>query len=109
VSNLKDETLEELSEHNKTVDDIVWVGSRDGVIPVDEFLREADFAYDDDFGLAEVARDLVVAGTDWCLYRHEYDGAEWWEFLDLSAPNRRLKNYSLFSGGKLEVRSAERW
>ena len=27
--------------------------------------------------------DLLIVGDDWWLERHEYDGAEWWEFKTL--------------------------
>lgn len=45
------------------------------------------------------ATDLIVCGKNWWLERHEYDGAEWWEFKEYrSKPSRELKKYRL-SGG----------
>lgn len=80
--NLLEETLNDLKESDKTSEDVHWVGSRDGkyAISWQEFEKIADDEYYDGYGGQEVATDLVVVGDDWWLERHEYDGAEWWEY-----------------------------
>ena len=80
--NLLDETLEILERYGKTPTDVRWIGSNEwGWFTWNDFAKIASEAYyDSDFGLAEVAIDLVVAGNDWWLERGEYDGKEWWEF-----------------------------
>ena len=81
MSNLKEETLEELEAHGYSIGDVAWVGSDDYEIPVDRFWELADVEYDSGFGCQEVATDLMVVLDDgsW-LERHEYDGSEWWEY-----------------------------
>ena len=81
MSNLKEETLEELESHGYSIGDVAWVGSDDYEIPVDRFWELADVEYDSGFGCQEVATDLMVVLDDgsW-LERHEYDGSEWWEY-----------------------------
>lgn len=78
--NLLKETIKILKDHNKTFDDIEWIGTTEIEISVDEFIKEADREYDDDYGAAEVNPNLVVVGKDFWLERDEYDGLEWWEF-----------------------------
>ena len=59
MENLKLETLTDLKMHGKTAEDVRWVGTRGRKIPLDVFWEEADW-----------------------LERHEYDGAEWWEYKE---------------------------
>ena len=80
MKNLKLETIAILKENGKTVDDVAWVGTTAFKIPTDSFWKLADRNYDDSYGSPEVATDLLVVGNGWWLERHEYDGAEWWEF-----------------------------
>lgn len=91
--NLKNETLRELQKNNKTPDDVRFVGFsyKDILYKVsfEEFLKIADFNYDNSFGGLEINPALMVVGDDFWLERHEYDGSEWWEFKTL--PN--IKNY----------------
>ena len=79
--NLPEETLDEINDFGHNVEDIVFIGSRDGMYSCswNEFRLMADRAYDDGYGSAEVARDLVVVFKDgsW-LERYEYDGSEGW-------------------------------
>ena len=78
-----------LQENNKKENEILWIGSRDGKLAMkwpkfkDKF---GDISYDDGFGAAKIAQDLVVVFSDrsW-LERNEYDGAE--EFEYKQAPN----------------------
>jgi hypothetical protein len=83
--NLLKETLEMLSTHKKLPEDVQWVGSDDGKYAVDwhAFEAMADIEYSNGYGGQEIVGDLVVVGPDWWLARHEYDGAEWWEFRSL--------------------------
>lgn len=83
--NLLDETLETLSEHNLTIEDVKWIGSINGdyQCSINEFLELANREYDNGFGAPEVCGDLVIVGDDWWLERHEYDGSEEWEFKRL--------------------------
>lgn len=81
--NLLEETINFLKENGKTFADVRWVGCSTFTIDIELFFKLADRNYDDGYGGAEVAQDLVVVGDDWWLERHEYDGSEWWEFKTL--------------------------
>lgn len=83
------ETIGVIESHDKCVSDIKFIGYRPRYsfepnfnirTDWDSFVKMADFEYDNDFGGEEIPLGLVVVGTDWWLERHEYDGAEWWEF-----------------------------
>lgn len=78
--NLLEETIKVLEKHNKTFDDVEWIGTTEIEISVNEFIKEANREYDDGYGDAEVNLDLVVVGKDFWLERNEYDGLEWWDF-----------------------------
>lgn len=84
MSNLLAETKDKMSSHNKTFDDVAFIGSRNGThgCTVEQFQTLANIVYDAGYGGAEVAEDLVIVFTDhsW-LERGEYDGSEWWNYL----------------------------
>lgn len=80
MTNLKEETLGVLGTYNKSVDDVRWIGTKDGVMPIDDFLKEADLEYDRDYGHNEVRDDLKIVGDDWWMERYIYDGLEKWVF-----------------------------
>lgn len=82
MANLKSETLDVLKKHDKTAEDVRWVGTKGREIPLNVFWKEADRMYDSGFGGAEVNESLMVVGDDWWLERHEYDGSEWWEYKE---------------------------
>lgn len=81
MANLLRETLDVLAAHNKDANDVIWAGTEQFEIPLDEFWKLADINYDNGYGGAEIAGDLIVVGADWWLERREYDGAEWWAFV----------------------------
>ena len=80
MTNLLQETIRELNQHNKTWNDVLWVGGSDFTISIEDFKKLANRDYDNGFGAQEVASDLKVVGKDWWLERCEYDGAEDWEY-----------------------------
>lgn len=89
--NLKDETLKFLKEHGRTIDEIVWIGNSNGYIEVDEFLKLADFNYDDGYGRNEVRLDICIYGENFIMYRNVYDSSEWWEIKNaLNKPMNKM-------------------
>src|SRR5579863_9706814 len=82
VMNLLEETLNDLKAQEKMPTDVKWVGARDGSFAITwgEFAKIANIAYHEGFGGQEIAKDLVVVGSDWWLERYEYDGSEGWIF-----------------------------
>lgn len=85
--NFLKETEEALKENGHTFDDVRWIGTigcagfdEEETMPVDLFIKNADFEYDNSYGGVEINSCLVVVGDDWYLERHEYDGSEWWEY-----------------------------
>ena len=85
--NAIEEIEDYLKNMNKSEKDILWIGSKDGVLAMDWDKFKSKFAsvdYDDGFGAPQIASDLVVVFTDnsW-LEREEYDGAENWTFKQL--------------------------
>lgn len=94
MTNLLQETTDIMKEHGKTFDDVEWIGSKDGYIEIEDFIRLADVEYDRGFGAAEVAVDLIIIGKDFYLTRGEYDGSEWWEYHSMELfhkPKNELK------------------
>jgi|SRR5690606_35124442 len=98
--NLLEETLATLIENGKEESDVEWVGSVNyGYATWDEFKDVANIYYDAGYGSPKVAQDLLVVGTDWWLERHEYDGAEWWEFKQLpQKPERKIELKNVAGG-----------
>lgn len=85
--NLKKETLEAMQGYGKTIDDIDWIGSKDFSIPTDLFFKLADVEYDNGYGSPEVAQDLMIVFKDnSAMYRWEYDGSEWWNYISFKKP-----------------------
>lgn len=82
MKNLLIETIEILSRHGKELSDVQWVGNTKFHTTWKNFADIANVEYDNGYGCAEVASDLVIVGDTWWLERHEYDGSEWWEFKE---------------------------
>lgn len=80
--NLLDETKRALDLHQINPSRVLWVGSADGEHAIfwDDFVKIADFSYHSGYGGQEIARDIVIVGSDFWLSRGEYDGSEWWEY-----------------------------
>lgn len=89
--NFKTETLDALSENNKTENDVIGVyeNELDQWLEWEEFKRRADFYYDNGYGGEEINMDLKIIGKDWWLERRSYDGAEWWEFQQMPPWDKR--------------------
>ena len=90
MENLLKETLEVLKENGKTPEDVEWVGCKEFWFTWKDFEEVANVEYYNSYGAAEVAEDLIVVGNNWWLERHEYDGAEWWEYKE---PPKKPKRY----------------
>ena len=86
MENLLKETEEKLTEYGKSWKDVRYVSVYDiseqksRAISISVFKQAINRNYDDGYGCALVNKSLVVVGDDWWLERHEYDGAEWWEY-----------------------------
>lgn len=96
--NLLKETKEAISESGHNPSQIVFIGSEQSghSCSWDEFVRLANVEYDDGYGAAEVAKDLIIVFRDGSkLWRREYDGSEWWAF---STPFRKPKRKKKICG-----------
>lgn len=88
--NLLKETVNVLAEHNKTMLDVLWVGStgirgREIVktrTTVEDFIPKANKDYDNGYGGEEVNTRLILVGKDFWLERAKYGGSEWWEYKE---------------------------
>ncbi len=78
--NLLQETIDIITVKEKTVEDVLWVGTKDMSFSWKEFASISDFDYYNSYGRRRIKESLLVVGKDWWLERHEYDGSEWWEF-----------------------------
>lgn len=81
MTNLYEKTVENLNRNGKSIEDVVWVGTKNYKIDLESFWELAkETMYDSGFGGQEIALDLLVVGKDFWLERVEYDGSERWEF-----------------------------
>lgn len=69
--NLLDETVEFLKKHKLGLDDVNWIGSKNGktLIPKNKWGEILDVNYLNQHGHEGVCYDLVIVGRDWWLSR----------------------------------------
>lgn len=90
--NFLEETKTVIEGSGHTTDDIEFIGNRNRTISLggwEGFAKAIDRTYYNSYGNAEVAGDLAIFFKDHSvMFRHEYDGAEWWEYIPSSESNR---------------------
>lgn len=91
--NFLEETKTVIEGSGHTTDDIEFIGNRNRTISLggwEGFAKAIDRTYYNSYGNAEVAGDLAIFFKDHSvMFRHEYDGAEWWEYIASSESNRK--------------------
>ena len=99
MTNLWDETIDILKEHDKTFEGVRFIQGRDFKITKENFEKVAKKTnYDSGYGSANVATDLVVVGSNWWLERGEYDGTEWWDYKESPKQVNEVREISQLSG-----------
>ena len=76
-------TKQDIAESGHSPEDIIFIGSEQTghSCTWEEFVKLADFVYYDGFGSQGIATDLIIAFSDGGkMWRHEYDGSEWWDY-----------------------------
>ena len=88
MANLLMQTVRETESEGYRPDDIIFIGTMEGLeCTWEQFTLTANKDYDDGYGWAEVNRNLIIAFKDGAIMkRGEYDGAEWW---DMHLPFKR--------------------
>lgn len=88
MANLREETINILKSNGKSIQDIEWIGTRNFKVPFDSELNILNIDYYSGYGSAEIMEDLIIVGKDFWLERREYDGSEWWAFMEFpKVPN----------------------
>ena len=100
--NLLQETIECMKENGVDFTDVSFIGSADGKYGMScaDFCVMADKEYDDGYGSAEVATDLIILFSDGSImWRDEYDGSEWWNFRkQFKEPDQYIQIKNIFVG-----------
>lgn len=81
--NFLKETKNAIKKSGHKFEDVMFIGSDDGKYRMswDKFIQRADFEYDNSYGSAKIATDLIIYfKDDTYIVRGEYDGSEWWEY-----------------------------
>ena len=88
-NNLLKETNEFLTLHNLDSKDIIFIGFIETGKNVAErcswaeFESLADITYDGGYGMPGIKEALIIIFNDGTrMYRHIYDGSEWWEIIE---------------------------
>lgn len=100
-NNLLKETINRLLTYGKKESDVISVGNDKHRISWECFKKNANFEYDDEYGSQEICSDLKIYGKDFIMFRNEYDGAEWWDFLNIPSqiePNCSQEKVSFKKG-----------
>lgn len=94
--NLYDETINKLSMHEKTLDDVLWVGTLKCRVPNNDIKKLLDVEYDFSSGEAMINPWLLVVGRGWWLERCLYDGTEWWDYKEYPEMPHAIGTPSVF-------------
>lgn len=80
IVNLWEDTVNALKEEGLSVDGIMFITMDGYRITFDTFKKLAKRTnYETGYGEQEINSSLCIWGSNWVMFRCEYDGAEWWE------------------------------
>lgn len=103
--NLLEQTIAAVENAGKTPADIVFIGTLSPAESCswEDFKLLADFEYDNGYGGAEISTGLIIVFSDGSrLFRGEYDGSEWWNFMPkFKKPRNTAPLKDLRKGGGL--------
>ena len=102
MTNLLQETIQDIETSGHEVSDITFIGSLDSGYSCTwgQFLTLADIEYDAGFGGQEIASDLTIVFRDGStMWRAEYDGSEWWEYSKPVEIHENQKQILKLNGG----------
>jgi hypothetical protein len=91
--NFKEETLkavEDIPSDLRVGNVIVSIGK--DWCRLDRCIDNFDFKYNNDYGGSEINENIIISdeGAKWFMYRHVYDGAEWWQTVIVDHQNLRV-------------------
>lgn len=84
--NFLEETLEAMKELGILEEDILYIGSEEIELSLEQFKVLANIEYDSGFGSQKMPTDLLIYTSKAIFRREEYDGNEWWEYIKLEIP-----------------------
>ena len=96
MTNLLEETEERLHEYGYSLDDPdIVIRCQKKRVPVEVFRSIASGTeYNSGFGGSEIDGSLKIFVGHHLFVRAVYDGAEWWEPVDISIPTETWTGYS---------------
>lgn len=99
--NLWEETIGTIEDNNRKWDDVTHISGTNFQISKENYERVAKKTYyNSGFGAPDVAVDLVIYGVGFLMKRGEYDGSEWWEFIEFSCnTNLPVVDINRLAGG----------
>lgn len=107
--NLLTETIKAIYTSGHTLQEVAFIGSPETGHRCTwlEFQQLGDIEYDEDFGVQNVARDLVIAFTDGArLERADYDGQESWKLIKPFRMPEQVHPIKTLARSDLEDRSS---
>lgn len=99
LSNLWEETIRELRGHDKSWDDVCFVGIGDKLMSKEDFKKYAkEINYASGGGLEEITLDLVLYGLNFIVVRDLCEECEEWRFISTPDGDKTASDkYDLFS------------
>lgn len=101
--NLLRETIKTLSEYGYELADIIWIRCEGKNVPIEQFKEiAARTEYEAGYGGHEVSGSLKIRVGRHLFVRGVYDGAEWWEPIDISDPTEEWQGQTFLDGSMSE-------
>lgn len=95
-NNLKKPNFIKCRDHDAEIDETE--AETFGKISWERFKELADIEYHDGYGNQEIRGSLMMVWDRCIAIRVTYDGAEWWELINISEPKRDYKDNTLLNG-----------
>lgn len=102
MTTIYDYLLEVLKEHNKTINDIDWIGCTEFKIDKKKFLEYIKSCEYNEISL-NLPYDLIIVGKDFWLEQTEDFGIEIFKYYTLPSEPKRTENLLCFSDLEIDI------
>ncbi len=102
MTTIYDYLLEIIKEHNKSINDIDWIGCTEFKIDKKKFLEYIKSCEYNEISL-NLPYDLIIAGKDFWIEQTEDFGIEIFEYYTLPIKPNRTENLLCFSDREIDI------